>query len=228
MVEATFECSFVTQVRNIERAGGSLAVIIDSKNEDVSKVMLSDDGTGAGIRIPAVLINKLQGDILKEHLAKASEEDVKTTFIKVDFESSRGKNNIVNTEFWYTSSDDRSLDLIADLAEYIVPIDGVTFQPKFVTWSCTNCDDKYKSQNCYSDGKYCAMQHSEQDSMNGVEILHENLVHYCIFQLEEQRVDSLTVSNLDQRGLNFIHQGKLSLWFAYMKLVHELCRTRIT
>lgn len=59
MVEATHECSFVTQVRNIERAGGSLAVIIDSKNEDVSKIMLSDDGTGAGIRIPAVLINKV-------------------------------------------------------------------------------------------------------------------------------------------------------------------------
>lgn len=35
-----------------------MAVIIDMANDDVSKTILSDDGTGAGIRIPAVLINK--------------------------------------------------------------------------------------------------------------------------------------------------------------------------
>jgi hypothetical protein len=51
-------CSFVTMVRNIERAGGALALIIDTKSENVSGVILSDDGTGAGIEIPAMLINK--------------------------------------------------------------------------------------------------------------------------------------------------------------------------
>ena len=65
MVESTDKCTFVTQTRNIERAGGSLALIIDTKNENVSQVVLSDDGTGAGIRIPAMLINKKQGEILK-------------------------------------------------------------------------------------------------------------------------------------------------------------------
>jgi hypothetical protein len=38
--------------------GGALAIIIDPKEEDISKVILSDDGTGAGIRIPAMMINK--------------------------------------------------------------------------------------------------------------------------------------------------------------------------
>ena len=61
LVESSSKCSFVTQVRNVERAGGALALIIDSKNEDVSEIMLSDDGTGAGIRIPSMLINKYQG-----------------------------------------------------------------------------------------------------------------------------------------------------------------------
>ena len=58
MVESTSKCSFVTQTRNIERQGGALALIIDSKNENVTEVTLSDDGKGAGIRIPAMLINK--------------------------------------------------------------------------------------------------------------------------------------------------------------------------
>lgn len=119
--------------------------------------MLSDDGTGAGIRIPAVLINKKQGEMLKQFLIHNKDSDiVKTAFIKADFESSIGMGDNVNAEFWYTSSDDRSLDLINDLAEYIVPISNIDFVPKFVTWACPNCDSDYKKLNCLSDGKYCA------------------------------------------------------------------------
>ena len=39
------KCSFVQQVRNIERSGGALAIIIDDKNEDITDLILSDDGT---------------------------------------------------------------------------------------------------------------------------------------------------------------------------------------
>jgi len=59
----------VTKVRNIERAGGSLAVIIDDNNNvDISKVIMSDDGTGTGIRIPSMLISQKDGKILKDFL----------------------------------------------------------------------------------------------------------------------------------------------------------------
>lgn len=51
-------CSFVTMVRNVEKAGGALALIIDTKSENVSGVILADDGTGAGIEIPSMLINR--------------------------------------------------------------------------------------------------------------------------------------------------------------------------
>jgi hypothetical protein len=36
-------------------------VIIDDSNEEISKVIMSDDGTGTGIRIPAMLIGKKDG-----------------------------------------------------------------------------------------------------------------------------------------------------------------------
>jgi hypothetical protein len=62
------ECSFVTKVRNIEKAGGSIAVIIDDQNEDIKHVIMSDDGTGTGIRIPAMIIGKKDGQILKDFL----------------------------------------------------------------------------------------------------------------------------------------------------------------
>jgi extracellular elastinolytic metalloproteinase len=54
-------CSFVTKVRNIAREGGIMAIIIDTENEDIDKVELVDDGTGAGLRIPSVMITKQNG-----------------------------------------------------------------------------------------------------------------------------------------------------------------------
>jgi hypothetical protein len=37
-------------------------VIVDNKNEDIKDLVLSDDGTGQGIRIPAILVNKHEGE----------------------------------------------------------------------------------------------------------------------------------------------------------------------
>ena len=44
-------------MRNVERAGGSLAIIIDDRTENISDTIMSDDGTGTGIRIPSLLIS---------------------------------------------------------------------------------------------------------------------------------------------------------------------------
>ena len=50
------QCSFVTKVRNAERQGASLVVVVDNRTEDVTNVVMGDDGTGTGIRVPSMLI----------------------------------------------------------------------------------------------------------------------------------------------------------------------------
>jgi hypothetical protein len=49
-------CTFAQKVRNIQRVGGDIALIVDNTNEDLDKLILSDDGSGAGLHIPAVMI----------------------------------------------------------------------------------------------------------------------------------------------------------------------------
>jgi len=67
-------------VRNIERAGGSLAVIIDDTGaSDVKNVIMSDDGTGTGIRIPSMLISQRDGKILKDFLLSQPAEEASQT-----------------------------------------------------------------------------------------------------------------------------------------------------
>ena len=59
-------CTFVTKVRNAERAGASLVVVIDNVYENITNVIMGDDGTGTGIRIPSMLIGREDGAILRD------------------------------------------------------------------------------------------------------------------------------------------------------------------
>jgi hypothetical protein len=154
------ECTFATKVRNIERAGGSLAVIIDSSNENIRNVIVSDDGTGAGIRIPSMLISKKDGEILKEFLTKQKKEVAEKAALTAEFVM-ENPDNKVEWQFFYTSDNDKSLDFIRNFREYNEKFDNTNteFSPHIVTWACPNCDSDFKKKECVSDGKYCAMNH---------------------------------------------------------------------
>lgn len=63
-----------------------MVIIIDQKDfEDPSSVIMSDDGTGAGIQIPAMLISKSDGEILKRFILENEAELVKKAAINADF-----------------------------------------------------------------------------------------------------------------------------------------------
>ena len=222
MVESG-ECSFVTQVRNIEKAGGSLAIIIDKKNEDISKVTLSDDGTGAGIRIPAMLVSKGDGEILKKFLLESEEKVKRQTSLTAEFLIQTYADNSVYAEMWYTSSDRKSLDFVKNVAEYVEPIlnDRLIFEPKFVQWSCPHCDSDFKRKNCVSGGNYCALQHDQNLDLDGREIIMEDLRQHCIFWIEDDPEDVEGFENL------FHVKGGKALYFEYVKRAHQVCRNRI-
>jgi len=61
-------CTFTTKVRNIEKAGASMAIVIDNSDESVDRIHMRDDGTGLGIRIPSLLISKRDGNRLVKYL----------------------------------------------------------------------------------------------------------------------------------------------------------------
>lgn len=60
----------------MENIGVAVAIIIDDSEEDIEGVIMSDDGTGGGIRIPSMLIGKTDGRKLIDFLKRASEEEI--------------------------------------------------------------------------------------------------------------------------------------------------------
>jgi hypothetical protein len=86
--------------------------------------------------------------------------------------------NTVEWGLWYTSSNDRAMDFLkyfADEESKFSEGKEVVFTPHFVSWACTGCDDKFKRDECVSDGKYCAMNHLGGDYVKGKDIIYEDL-----------------------------------------------------
>jgi hypothetical protein len=70
------------------------------------------------------------------------------------------EDNKVDVQFWYTSSDDKSLDLLMGMKDLFEDIFlNIDFIARPVSWACPHCDSEFKEKNCIADGKYCAMQH---------------------------------------------------------------------
>ena len=137
-----------------------MAIIIDNKNEKIDGVVLSDDGTGAGISIPSMMINRHQGEILKKFIIKHSknhkkekdtqdekdenedeEEEDEDEFhyatLYAEFFMDYRTDNRVDVDFFYTTSDDKSLDLLKNLADYMEPLlRYIDFKPRMVSWPC--------------------------------------------------------------------------------------------
>ncbi len=61
-------CTFVTKARNVQNIGGSIALIINNNDENVSNIIMTDDGTGNDIYIQAVLISKQDGEKIKQYI----------------------------------------------------------------------------------------------------------------------------------------------------------------
>ena len=124
------------KVRNMENIGVAVGIIVDSDEEDVDNVIMSDDGTGGGIRIPSMLVGKTDGKKLIDFIQRASNEELAQTAIMVDFKMEKPDNR-VEYDIWYTSSNDRALDFISDFTTMDFKLyESTMMTPHFVFWKC--------------------------------------------------------------------------------------------
>lgn len=70
-------CSFVQKVQNMEEAGVAVAIIVDNdQKESPNQIIMTDDGTGAGIRIPSLIISHEDGQKLINFLKTANKTEL--------------------------------------------------------------------------------------------------------------------------------------------------------
>jgi hypothetical protein len=194
-----------------------LSLIIDDNEEDIQRVILSDDGTGAGIRIPALLMTKKDGQKLRDWMLKATKEELDQIQLQADFLIERKQEgDSQEVELWYTSSDDASLDFLRNIARYFEGLMRVIdFEPKFVTHSCRRCAKSYRDTQCVSDGRYCAMRHAYNLDITGKEIVMEDLRQYCIYWLSDS-------SEASTKYTEFMKKSPRTMYLEYMIRIHQI------
>ncbi len=75
-------CSFVTKSRNVQNLGGSLALIINNReDENVENILMMDDSSGSDIYIPTVIISKMDGAKIKQFLIENKNNTVQHDII---------------------------------------------------------------------------------------------------------------------------------------------------
>ena len=110
-------CSLIEKVKNIEKAGGHLAIIINDKSENIGGgVFMNDDGAGHDISIPAVLISNEDGKILSDYYLEfvANNIDINEIRLEVKFEN-ENIDNTVKYEIWYSPDQDNAYSFLNDL-----------------------------------------------------------------------------------------------------------------
>lgn len=71
-------------------------------------------------------------------------------------------------------------------------------------WSCPHCTKEFKDNNCYSEGRYCAMNHDTSEHYGG-EVVMRDLQIYCLWK---------SIGHL---------YGTNQAFFEYIKTAHEFC-----
>lgn len=106
-------CSFVTKVRNVEKAGANVALIGDNKVEDSEVFIMSDDGSGHSINIPSFIIRKQTADAFKKFFADGEE-----IILKVQIGTGHS-NGVTQVDLWYSTPFDLSMTMIKSLRDYL-------------------------------------------------------------------------------------------------------------
>lgn len=195
-------CSFVTKVRNMENIGAAVAIVIDNSSENIEDVVMSDDGSGAGIHIPSMLISKRDGKKLIDFLKTATQEQLEQIQLLAEF-TLKNDDNRVEYDLWLSSSSDNMLDFIQDFSKFDLKMkDQVLMTPHYSFWECQNCDEKFVFNNCLSSGRYCAHD-PVHDKLSGREIIFEDLRQMCIYKM--------------------YYEENKKIWWDYMKVLHRLC-----
>ena len=176
-------CSFVQMTRNIQKAGGYFAIIINSDSGNVDSIQLSDDGTGSDIVIPTALIPKEEGKQIQKFMIDNPNEAI---YLNLDFYID--KFDEVSLTMYMNVADEESYALLKDFNEYYMILKNtIKFNPIYVTFQIDNLTDEEKQKHCVSNGKYCLNVNLPNNyNVTGRDLILDSLFHHCMYQLSSK------------------------------------------
>lgn len=242
------DCTFVTKARNAQQMGATALVVADTmcvcgaqcspqSGCQYTEPILADDGSGADITIPAVMLPMQEADVIRDYFkcgeihvqgrpaTCAWKEGSQEAVVQASLEYTvPHPDDRVEWELWTTSIDGASLDFLTAFKDTVLQLGTHQhFAPMMYTYNGSQygCDTKQSGADmcgnlCTNDGLYCAPDPdgSQDEGISGADVVAENLRRACLWDL----VGGDDVDDKAQVGV-----GKV--WWDYVQEFTALCST---
>jgi hypothetical protein len=179
-------CAFVVKVRHAEDIGARLVLIVNNQDSDIQSIIMTDNGLGGNLKIPAYLISKEDGQTLKDFLDNPDYENHINMAVTFEIRKSTEK---VKAWIYTSPTSPVGRQLMSELGPYIekFSVRNLEFNHHFVLWYCPECAATgYNRDNkdCISGGRYCYLDPAEDDdTINGRDVMYEDLRLMCLYNL---------------------------------------------
>lgn len=194
------ECAYVVKVRNAQTIGAHAVIIINENDDDPNSTIMTDNGQGGNLEIPAFLIRKSDGNLLINY--KATHDEEIAMHLSFDIIA---LGDTVNFTIWTQSSSASGMTLLSDLSKKIRKMEGLLFTPHFFVWNCGFCEENNYvnvQTECISGGRYCSYDPDGVGKIEGRDVVMEDLRQLCVFQ---------------------VYKGSFKIWMKYIESFFETC-----
>lgn len=205
------DCAFVIKARNAQNIGAAALILIDNSEEDVTKVVMTDNGTGGNIAIPVFMIGKNDGDLISTYIKDSLYSS--RVALTLTFEINPAPKT-VEYELWMSSEMKTVRSFLYEFSKYAVNFkeDETLMIPHYVLWYNTVSKDSNYTiphPDCLSGGRYCTPDPDYDGPRSGRDILLEDLRQICIYQIARSQKE---------------HQ----IWWKYVQAFNETCKNEFT
>ena len=189
-------CSVTQKVKNIEEAGGHAAIIVDDKNEPPEKMFLADDGYGADISIPAVLISLSDGQKLIEYYSNHLHDKSHRIRLEIHFIVEK-TDNTVKYDIWFTPDQENVYRFLIDFERYQKLLDeNAILGVHYITYPYFSYQPNSNTpiDDCLGSGLYCVRPGNT--ITDGALIALESIKQKCIYKYTYENKPSSISKNL--------------------------------
>ena len=184
------QCSYSKKALNVQNRGGSVMVIVDDDdnldNNDKYNIL---DLRGNSIKIPALIIPRNFGDVLKNYIYEQKNSKNPDPLIASIKFSAYNPDGTIEMNLFMSSDDLNAIFFFKEFEKYKEFIgDKFKFNPifKYHNYKAFSTDNDIKSKNespCFKkkDMNYCATKNPDLKITNPRLVLMENLRQSCIF-----------------------------------------------
>jgi len=216
-------CSFVTKVRLVEKHFGAHAVIVVDKDtsyltsETIMTIIMSDDGYGADIKIPSLLVSNTDGQKLIDAVKENPYSEV-----LIELEWDIPSTSIVVVDMWMSSD---SLIANSFLKEFNtigeLMLTDMQFVPHYSIFSMNGDFNEY----CYDDNQhqFCADDPDADGPLTGKEVVFEDLRQLCIWEVTAEGSKDATDVKLERIQPTAEEVARSKEYWEYLKYFLDTC-----